>query len=1339
MHITRTLVADKGGHNQRQLLETDLDPTGSPYVLLGEPGSGKSVLARSLEERLGWPLVAAGAFTRQHDLSAFKPPPGKLLVIDALDEVAPQAGGSTLSEVLRKLGVMDRPPFLLSCRAIDWEGSADRHQIKSDYGRDATTLHIEPLTTAEAAQLLAHHAPGVDSEQTLRSLADNGLEDLWGNPLTVRLVAKVSQEEAGLPATKTELFQRACELLLWEDNPAHQASIAARARTDELLDSAGAVCAGLILGSLVGISRRPAQATPAGFAPVGEFVGLPDAPLVAAALSTRLFRDAGENLLAPMHRVIAEFLGARWLARRVSSGLSARRVFTALEFAGGVPTALRGVHAWLANHQPSVANRCIASDPYGVLRYGDPASLAASQAGRLLTALSRLAEEDPWFRQGDWSTAAARGLVRPELKNELLALITGPNRHFHLSTLLLGSIAETAMAGVFHEELLAIARDRDAIFAERRYAVDALAAGGATVDWPSLVAAISDEGGEDSERLALEAAAEGGAQHFNAEALANILLRYLRLTGPSTTDDDDDEDDRYVFGVIDHLTEAIPASRGAEILNEVARLGEPACKEGGYDLRLEFGRLVRRLAAEFIKAGGRPSGAQLWTWLSLAIDESTSADEHNDILRNYGQSNEDVRREAQAAAMADERFGKGAWLSLVRHLPGCKAGLEMKPEDAVHFMRQIREKASLTDRDIDVWDCILRLQPRRDGLPPEVRQEAAHGAATHDALAREWEKFNTPAKMDWMKVDRRRSRHRASLRRRRFEKARAQLRAKHNELVAGEREAIVNPAMAYMGRYSDLNSEASPRARLEEWLGPEIAEAARRGFVNSLTRTDLPSAETLAESHANGRHWYMELAMKAGIAEMVADGKHLGVLPREVLKAALVSWWHRGDLESSRLKVSLGEAIEGALFTSEAAIEDFLRTYVEPYLKANAEHITGLYRTAREGRLRKVAGRLALEWLLAYPSLRLETARELLDLAIDNLLPQTIRPLIRARLRDAAVTGDARDMWFWASFAVDWPTEETAIVARAAADQDFIWVLRRALGQERHGLPARTLLPEQNALIVERFAGAWPYVGMPKGGRSSSAWEASQFIRACINRLANDPSPQAAAAFATLQGLSTSTYAEELLHARANQQRRQRDSLFQAPSLADVRQLLTGGLPGRIDDLRALTLDVLEGLQAVIRASEVSEWKLFWEGDKPKDENSCRDVLVSLGNPRFPPEIQLVPEALMPGSKRADALVTLGQMGLPIEIKGQWHKEVWTACVGQLDALYTPSWRAEGRGIYLVFWFGQITGCNPPRRMGEKAATCSGEMRQQIIASLDPSERDRIDVVVLDVSRPSVA
>ena len=95
-------------------------------------------------------------------------------------------------------------------------------------------------------------------------------------------------------------------------------------------------------------------------------------------------------------------------------------------------------------------------------------------------------------------------------------------------------------------------------------------------------------------------------------------------------------------------------------------------------------------------------------------------------------------------------------------------------------------------------------------------------------------------------------------------------------------------------------------------------------------------------------------------------------------------------------------------------------------------------------------------------------------------------------------------------------------------------------------------------------------------------------------------------------------------------------------------------------------------------------------------------------------------------------------MKLPDEIKGQWHSEVWNAASDQLDAKYAVDWQAEGRGTYVVFWFGDVPGKRLPRHPeGLEPAASPGDLRQMLIERLPEARRGWIDVFVMDVSRPA--
>ena len=171
-----------------------------------------------------------------------------------------------------------------------------------------------------------------------------------------------------------------------ESNQEHQLAARNGPSTESRVDSAGRLSALLLISDKAGYSLDvhgpPEDCIPR------DPCGHEDPEELRAAVSSKLFRADSEQCFGPVHRQIAEFLGARHLARLIADGLSPRRVLALMTGGDGVAvTALRGLSAWLATYSEAVRAELISKNPVDLGVYGDLGAFSGDDKGRVLEAL----------------------------------------------------------------------------------------------------------------------------------------------------------------------------------------------------------------------------------------------------------------------------------------------------------------------------------------------------------------------------------------------------------------------------------------------------------------------------------------------------------------------------------------------------------------------------------------------------------------------------------------------------------------------------------------------------------------------------------------------------------------------------------------------------------------------------------------------------------------------------------------------------------------------------------------------------------------------------------------
>ena len=326
--IPRRLAYEDGQDGVAILDDHEIAAIPDPVVILGDPGLGKTVLTQTLGSQPTLTRCGAGRFVRVANLRELMDE-GDRIIIDGLDEIASAQPGGGVDAVLRALSQLNNPRFILSCREADWLGASAKSKIREDYQTEPVVLRLLPFEYADAEAFLANEFPELDSAELLDGLAGRGLDGIYQNPLTLRLLGEVVRSDGLLPQSRADLLERACRVMLHEVNPGHLEAAHAHRSDDELLLAAGAICAALLLCDRAGIFNGPPRLAPEDCLKLRDITDLPFAEAAGDALRTRLFQAEGEQRFTHIHRVVAEYLGAKWLARCVPDRCSERRMFRA--------------------------------------------------------------------------------------------------------------------------------------------------------------------------------------------------------------------------------------------------------------------------------------------------------------------------------------------------------------------------------------------------------------------------------------------------------------------------------------------------------------------------------------------------------------------------------------------------------------------------------------------------------------------------------------------------------------------------------------------------------------------------------------------------------------------------------------------------------------------------------------------------------------------------------------------------------------------------------------------------------------------------------------------------
>lgn len=1295
----------------------------SNLILLGDPGSGKTYTFKAAAEAEKAKLLSVRQFLATDGYGCR----GQIIYLDGLDEFRSRIDDkNAIIEVIKLLNSLGRPRLRLSCRVADWLGETDLSLFETSYFCDNpyAVLRLEPLTEDEIGIILS--SKGIEDVKGFVLEAEKrGIDKLLGNPQTLLMLSDVIARHGSWPDTKRELFEKSTQILLTEHNRERMGPGLGQHTHVELMAPAGAVCASILISDVAGVSLIESNSSDD--FPSYRSVPFDDLKMVQSCLMRRAFSfvDVGQEAVSYIHRTIAEYLAATWLAAQARNGLPIRRVLSLIGIEGHPASELRGLHAWLAVLLPEHAAIPIKSDPYGILMYGDARSLSPTDRHSLLNALELLSESDPWFRVSDWSEGPLGSLSGPDMVSSFQRILCDSKSSYHLRSVVLDAIKNGPTLPQMQTSLVNILVNPERTYHERSDALGALLR--MTPDGAHLVTEVFKSGQLDdstSVRLKADILAKLYTPHFNPDDVVALIDDYL--TGPK----------RDGFGEISILSYKLPDNALPDILDKLSkRLSEKHADEASrnkHEVCSVFSSLLLRL----LKSDTEYQVIQLWQWLKgYKCIRGSGHYGSGDGIYDWLLQNPALVLEMFVIALDEFDLEKTEWdfLHEFREIV-----VHSLPIDrlANYSLQLLKGKVTLNDRDCLLYQICGQFVFESSPISVEFVEDFLKLADVHSQLRKHRDELCQSVIPAWRRKNSKEKKENEKQCEIRKRQNKEQLLQDKEGIRSGQNLACLQfLALIYYGYFTDVDHKLHPHERLRAEVGTELLIIALEGFSELIKRSDLPSPTDIALLDAQNRRYDWWFAILAGMDEAWQREERLEAFSDKLLKTALALAMllpeKKDRLWKERILNERGDVVE-SVFKDIAIVGCRAKTDIMNI----STHLRSLEQTE------PWRGEFALRLLTQFPLTNQHLLLNLIFVAISDFknhdkLIRMAKTLTSARGRSKK---EQRAIWLSVGFLLDCQSFNDSIIKYAKSREWVIWIIKDVI----HG----DLSIEQLEVLIRLVGEKFPRVHRPEGVSTGShnPWDATQFVQKLIDKLSAFPDLFASKALKRLSDNNMlSSYHDHLKHALASQVAIRREKEYKQPSWHGVTAALHGGKPANIADLHALVLDHLETIRIEIRQSNTDTYREFWrcdrhgQVDRPEIEDICRDRLIELLKVRLLPLGSCIePEGHMVADKRAD-IVILQPPGrkLPLELKRDTHEDIWEACQTQLERLYTRDPEAAGYGIYVVFWFGDkrvghmVTppvGINPPQ---------SSEDVEKILRSLiPPDKRHCLEAVVIDVTPP---
>ncbi|MGH0000184.1 NACHT domain-containing protein [Pseudovibrio ascidiaceicola] len=1297
-------------------------------IVLAEPGAGKSELLKSFGLQCNVKPMKAAKFLHQT-----KPYTESVLILDALDEVA-QTNPTDLDAIFTKAEETEAEKLIFASRSAEWNaGRCD--QIETFLGTAPSIFYLTPLTRNEAQQICENHAPHINFDKFADAVEKNDLGELLKNPQLVEILADAYTQSGHDFESKRQIFENAT--LQMVHFKSQSARLICKIPDRELCQCSGQIFAEILLSGSIGISvdSDPHDIL---YPPLNLLIS--EEAYSQNVLNTRLFKPSGEvGQHEPIHRIVAEYLAAAFLGKHLASphgSLSSRGLFAVLAPNGVVREDLRGLLGWLGSlGSQDIQDKAIQLDPYTVLTSGDPNALTDKSKANLISQLWEKSKNDPYFRGGDhWRSFNTTSLFTEEVIQITREILQKSDPKGQLVSLILEMLEKSPVVSQLEQELLSIILNSKVSHTRRELALECLINCGCKlqqIDYQSLL-----ESGSANDLVIAT------AYRANPRVACNDLNDIVELLQATSKNFslDDWEARYYVRRNINKFLERLQLTEVEYLLDNFTKNIRCTCGSDYCECRYAPSKIAGILLDHYFeRVRDKLNAGQIWSWTKNLRYRNGRSDKDSkaiEVLRSKPELRHDIH-ELVLSDVHDYDELKELWHPwMTGHM---HSGLYVPSEDLKQIVNDAFQK-----KNIAIWRYFITrhnyYSPERG---PNVLRRYMRAQANADPIfMRLWQKDNRRTKAlfeEW--------RDRPLRATRRFARREKQNAAANSLSLKRDRDAIRDGKFwwwtnhfgdLYLNHPEKISDEIGDLSLVVETLKNSLPALEKHG----------PSLSDWVDGKANHR---VIRAMTAACLVMFRECKDLSNVSVNVLSLVKAEFHSYQGIPNDEEKDFVAE-INKNLFPDKASKESFLRRCIEPILQRGGKGRHNHQWLTYDEIFNEFKTLLPIEWLERYPRLPANFLNDLFEMSLQAGQKKRLREIILKRcdticsekeLFGPCCSDEAERRSFWLFryfvFEDDMPECHWQTLVKPH-NSVFIFAERyeRLSHMRSKAWPHLTL--SKILRILEEFLPRWPKVPLPSsfGSDSPDGERAYRFLRELIWNATDDvPETSIPLLEGMLQKPIYIDFQNDVKHLLAKATEKTALQHVTPPSPEGVCKLLFQGIPNTVEGMRVLIVEKLEALQAKIIGGEFDTVNKFYNGDKRLGEtDATKRIAEDLDLMLQPLGMPITIEHHLRDNKRCDITVSniLNEKRrlLVIEVKGQWHDELFTAAEEQLYDKYAIHQDAENQGIYLVLWYGEeekIAGrTTSPIKTPE-------QLKHKIEGFLPKELIGRVDVIVLDLSR----